>query len=83
MGRSRNIINMIKHKLSHQKSCGVLGGYVNNHANGCVNNRTDNSAVFPRAQFQNKIESSTSPSQGRRGLAFATLGFLSLSLSLS
>ena len=81
MGRSRNIINMIKHKLSHQKSCGVLGGYVDNHANGYINNHTNNSAIFPRAQFQNKVESSTSPSQGCRGLAFATFGVLSLSLS--
>ena len=41
------------------------------------------SGVCSRAQFQNKVESSTSPSQGRRGLAFATFGALSLSLSLS
>ena len=41
------------------------------------------SGVYSRAQFQNKVESSTSPSRGRRGLAFATFGALSLSLSLS
>ncbi|MBR3414872.1 hypothetical protein IKG73_02545, partial [Candidatus Saccharibacteria bacterium] len=62
MGRSSKMTNTVKSKLSHQKGCRIL---------------SPSSAFLSRAQFQNKVESSTSPSQGRRGLAFATLGALS------
>ena len=55
-----------------------------NRLSNQINTRAlPSSGVCSRAQFQNKVESSTSPSQGRRGIAFATLGAFSLSLSLS